>query len=113
MQRPDRNMVIIYALVFIVVSSVTFFWLDKRDHDMNVYRHDPMSRETQIITEQYKIKRLEDRIKDMRSGAYKQRLQGLSREGLPVSDAMIQEEISTAEVELRQARKRLDHLLSK
>ena len=113
MQRPDRNMVIIYALVFIVVSSVTFFWLDKRDHDMNVYRHDPMSRETQIITERYRIKRLEDRIRDLRSGAYKERLQGLSREGLPISDAMIQEEISAAEVELRQARKRLDRLLSK
>ena len=113
MQRQDRNRVIIYAIIFTVVSSVTFFWLDHRDHDVNVYRHAPISRETQIITERHKIKRLEGRIRDLRSGDYKQRLQGLGKGSLYISDEMIQEEISAAEEDLQQAQQRLARLLRK
>lgn len=109
----NRNRVIIYAIIFTVVSSVTFFWLDQRDRDASVYRHAPMSLETQIITERYKIKRLEDRIRDLKSGDYKERLQGLGKGGLYLSEEMIAEEISEAEENLHQARKRLARLLRK
>jgi len=72
-----------------------------------------MSRETQIITTRYKIKRLEDRLQDLRSGDYKQRMQGLGRSGLYLSDEMIAEEISETEENLQQARKLLARLLRK
>jgi hypothetical protein len=107
----NRYRIPAYAIVFIVVSSVTFFWLDSLDKGVNVYRHAPMSRETEVITERYKIKRLEDRIKDLKSGTFKQRMQGLGTGGPHLSAEMITREISTAEEELRQSRKRLARLL--
>jgi len=111
MRREYRNRGIIYTIVFIVVSSVTFLWLDQRDRDAHVYRHAPLSRETQIITERYKIKRFEGRIRDLKSGDYKERLRGLGKGGLYLSDEMIAEEISAAEENLQQAQKRLARLL--
>jgi len=109
----NRYRVLIYAILFFAVSSVTFFWLDSRDKGVNAYRNIPMSRETQIITARYKIKRLEDRLQDLRSGDYKQRMQGLGRSGLYLSDEMIAEEISETEENLQQARKLLARLLRK
>ena len=109
----NRNRILISALLFIAASAITFFWLDSRDKGVNEYRHAPLSRETQIITERYKIKRLEDRIRDLKSGDYKERMQDLGRGGLYLSDEMIAAEISEAEENLQQVRKRLARLLRK
>lgn len=107
MLNLDRNGMIIYAIIFATVTLLTFFWLDSRDNDVNGLRNAPLSRETKIITTRYRIKRFESRIRDLRSGDYKQRLQGLGRGDLLISDEMIQREIIEAEQALQQARKQL------
>ena len=111
MRTLGRNRAIIYGVIFTAVSLLTFFWLDSRDHDESVYRDAPVSLETNIITTRYRIKTLESRIRDLRSGDYRQRLQGLGRGNPHISDEMIRREIIEAEQDLQQARKRLAELL--
>jgi hypothetical protein len=111
MRKINRTQIITYAIIFISIFLLTFFWLDYRDRGVNRYREPP--RETHIITERYRIKRLESRIRDLRSGDYKKRIQALGRGGMELSDAMIQKEITAAEKDLEQAKKRLAKLLRK
>ena len=50
---------------------------------------------------------------DLESGEYENRARALSGDDLIISKDMIREEISKAEKELQQAKKRLDRLLRK
>jgi len=111
MRKINRNQIIIYAIIFTSIFLLTFFWLDYRDKGVNVYRDPP--RETQIITERYRIKRLESRIRDLQSGDYKKRMQALGRGALEMSEDMIRKDIIEAERDLQQAKKRLSRLLRK
>jgi hypothetical protein len=113
MRKINRNQTIIYAIIFISIFLLTFFWLDHREKGVNVYRDAPVPRETQIITERYRIKRLESRIRDLRSGDYKKRIRALGRGDLEMSDDMIRKEITAAEKNLQQAKKHLAKLLRK
>jgi hypothetical protein len=113
MRKINRNQAISYIVIFISIFLLTFFWLDHRYKGTSVYRDAPMSREKQIITERYRIKRLENRIRDLRSGEYAKRMQTLGRGDLEISDDMIRQETIEAEKKLKQAKKRLAGLIRK
>lgn len=111
MQKPNRNRLIIYGIIFLSVSLLTFFGLDYRNK--NTYQNTPLSPEKQIMVEQYRIKKLESKINDLRSGDYKKRMRALGGDDPKISDDMIRKEIIETENELQLAKKRLDRLIRK
>ena len=111
MPKPYRNRLIIYGIIFLSVSLLTFFGLDYRNK--NTYQNAPLSPEQQIIVEQYRIKKLEHKIEDLRSGDYKKRMRALGGSDTQMSDDLIRKELIETEKELKQARKRLDRLIRK